>query len=121
MLLLNWDRGLLAVLDVMVISTLQDFTVAGAHGHALRVAEERKLVAHQSDSQATGISFVVQSLGCWYESAIHNIGCTGRLLGQQSGVTVYCVARIFCRTQRNVYVATHDIWSVALYYGRTYC
>ena len=40
----NWDMGRPAALDVTVISTLQDLTVAGAAatpGHALRVGEER--------------------------------------------------------------------------------
>ena len=65
-------------LDVTVISTLQDLTVAGAaatQGHALRIGEERKLAAHQSDCQATGISFVllvVESLGGWCEEAVRS-------------------------------------------------
>ena len=53
----NWDRGFPAALDVTVICTLQDLTVAGAAatpGHALRIGEERKLAAHQSDCRATG-------------------------------------------------------------------
>ena len=32
-----------------------------------------------------------------------------------AGVTVYCVARIFCRARRNIlgyFVATQDIWSL---------
>ena len=88
----NWNRGRPAALDVTVISTLQDLTVAGAaatQGHALRIGEERKLAAHQSDCQATGISFVplvVESLGGWCEEAVHTIGRIGRLLGQRSGV-----------------------------------
>ena len=81
-----WNRGRPAALDVTVISTLQDLTVAGAaatQGHALRIGEERKLAAHQSDCQATGISFVplvVESLGGWCEEAVHTIGRIGRLL-----------------------------------------
>ena len=92
MFLPNWNRGRPAALDVTVISTLQDLTVAGAaatQGHALRIGEERKLAAHQSDCQATGISFVplvVESLGGWCEEAVHTIGRIGRLLGQRSGV-----------------------------------
>ena len=45
----NWRRGQPAALDATVISTLQQLTLAGAAttpGQALRVGEERKMVAH---------------------------------------------------------------------------
>ena len=87
----NWSRGRPAALDVTVISTLQNLTLAGAaatQGHALRIGEERKLAAHNADCKAVGIDFVplvVESLGGWSKEAIHTIGRIGRLLGQRSG------------------------------------
>ena len=57
-----------AALDVTVVSTLQNRTVAGAasvSGYALSVARERKVVSH-SDCQSAGVSFVpivVETLG----------------------------------------------------------
>ena len=88
----NWSRGCPAALDVTVISALQDLIVAGAaimQGHALRIGEERKMAAHRSDCQATGISFVplfVEILGGWSEEAVHTIGRIGRFLRQHSGI-----------------------------------
>ena len=54
----NWDRGRPAALDVTVISTMQQQTQAGAAntpGHALRVGEERKMVAHADACRSVGV------------------------------------------------------------------
>ena len=70
---------------------MQEHTVIGAtttQGHALRIAEERKMAAHNVDCQAVGITFVlmaVETLGGWNEEAVHTIGQIGKLLGQRSG------------------------------------
>ena len=57
----NWRRGQPAALDVTVISPLLQLTLAGAActpGHALKVGEERKMVAHAEDCRAVGVAFV---------------------------------------------------------------
>ena len=57
----NWCRGRSAALDVTVISTLQSLTAFGAsttQGHALKVGEERKMVAHHLECQAVRVTFV---------------------------------------------------------------
>ena len=73
--LLIWKRGQPAALDVTVISTLQNLTVAGAastQGHALSVARERKMALHSPACHSVGVSFfplVVESLGGWSDTA----------------------------------------------------
>ena len=52
----NWCRGHPAALDVTVILTMQEHTVTGAattQGHALRIGEEWKMAAHNTDCQIT--------------------------------------------------------------------
>ena len=56
-----WSRGKPAARDVTVISPMQQLTMSGASvtaGHALSVAENRKLVAHASTCRSIGISFI---------------------------------------------------------------
>ena len=88
----NWDRGRPAALDVTVISTMQQQTQAGAAntpGHALRVGEERKMVAHADACRSIGVHFVpivAETLGGWSEGAIDTITSIGRLQGQRLGI-----------------------------------
>ena len=78
-----WKRGQPAALDVTVISTLQNLTVAGAastQGHALSVARERKMALHSAASHSVGVSFVslvVEYLGGWSDEAIDIIKSIG--------------------------------------------
>ena len=66
-----WCRGRPAALDVSVISTLQPHTLYGAannQGHALKVAKDRKMAAHNDACSSVGVTFiplVVESLGGW--------------------------------------------------------
>ena len=70
-----WERGQPAALDVMVISTLQQQTIAGAsttQGHALSVGEKWKMAAQAEACHFVGVSFnplVVESIGCWSDRA----------------------------------------------------
>ena len=89
----NWKRGQPAALDVMVISTLQQQTIAGAsttQGHALSLGEERKMAAHAEVCRSVGVSFnplVVESIGRWSDRAADTIRSFGRLLGQRLGIS----------------------------------
>ena len=75
----TWERGQPAALDVTVVSTLQNRTVAGAasvSGYALSVARERKVAAHSEACQSAGVSFVpmvVETLGGWDEEAVWSV------------------------------------------------
>ena len=77
----TWERGQPAALDVTVVSTLQNRTVAGAasvSGYALSVARERKVAAHSEACQSAGVSFVpmvVETLGGWDEEALPSVAC----------------------------------------------
>ena len=68
-LLPNLCRGRPAALDVTVIYTAQPLTLSGAaseKGYALKLAEERKMVAHNAECRGAVVSFVplaVESLG----------------------------------------------------------
>ena len=68
----NWKRGQPAAIDVTVISTLQQQTQTGAAntpGHALTVAEERKMAAHAEACHAVGVLFIplaAETLGAGY-------------------------------------------------------
>ena len=55
-----WKRGQQDALDVTVISTLQNLTVAAAastQGHTLSVARERKMALHSVACHSVGVSF----------------------------------------------------------------
>ena len=88
-----WKRGQPAALDVTVISTLQNLTVAGVastKGHALSVARERKMALHSTACHSVGVSFftlVVESLGGWSDEAIDIIKSIGRLQEQRLGIS----------------------------------
>ena len=88
-----WKRGQPAALDVTVISTIQKETVLGAssyQGFSLRVGEERKMEFHAEACRAVGLIFiplVVETLGGWYEESVHTLKSTGKLQGQQLGIS----------------------------------
>jgi hypothetical protein len=84
----NWKRGQPAAMDVTVISTLQQLTVAGA-STTLSVGETRKVSAHADACRAVGVSFiplVVESIGGWSKQALDTIKSIGRLQGQRLGI-----------------------------------
>ena len=88
---------------------MQQQTLAGAsttRGYALRVGEERKMVAHSGACQAAGVTFiplVVESLGGWREEAIQTIKSIGRLQGQHLGIPPPETTRhLFQRLYRNL-------------------
>ena len=74
----------MAVLDIYVISPLQDLTLYAAvftPGHALNVGVQRKMEAHLSDCRAAGMDFVpivVETLGRLNEDASLPLGRLGR-------------------------------------------
>ena len=82
----NWLRGQPAALDVTVISTMQQLTVARAsstQGHALTVGEEKK------DGRACGGLPIrgrdLHPFGGWTDGSVATIKSIGRLLGQRLG------------------------------------
>ena len=89
----HWNQGQPAVLDVTVISTMQQLTVQGAAdtpGHALMVGEERKLAAHAKACSSVGVSFLLvaaETLGGWSERAVHKLRSLGHLVGQMLGIS----------------------------------
>ena len=63
------------------------FGVTTTQGHALRVGEERKMVAHHSECQAVGVTFVLlvmETLDGWNEEGILNIKRIGPTTGAVS-------------------------------------
>ena len=72
---------------------MQQLTLWGAaeiQGHALLVAEERKLAAHDLAYQAVGISFIplaIESLGGLIDTTSDTISSISRLLGQRLGIS----------------------------------
>ena len=71
---------------------MQQLTMSGASvtaGHALSVAENRKLVAHASTCRSIGISFIplaVETFGGWSQLAVDTIKSIGRQQGQRLGI-----------------------------------
>ena len=86
----TWERGQPAALDVTVVSTLQNRTVAEAasvSGYALSVARERKVVSHSEACQSAGVSFVpmvVETLGVEMKRRPYN-HCRRSLAGSTPG------------------------------------
>ena len=80
------------MLDITVISTMQQSTMQSAadnQGHALLVAENRKLATHAPTCQAAGISFIplaIESLGLLSDATNETISSIGRRIGQHFGV-----------------------------------
>ena len=87
----NWSGGRPAALDVAVISPMQSLTLECAAitpGHALRIAEERKLVSHGEECRLAGVSFIPLVLECsggWGQDLIDVVKSNGRLQAQQVG------------------------------------
>ena len=79
-------------MDMMVISPMQQLTIAGAAGspgYALKVGEDRKTAAHAEECHSAGILFaplVVQALEGRCEGATHTIRRIGQLQGQRLGI-----------------------------------
>ena len=83
---------------------MQPLTLLGAaseKGYALKVAEERKMVAHNAECRGAGVSFVplaVESLGGWSHDAALQISRIGRLVGQRLGTSpTEAVSHLFQR------------------------
>ena len=58
----TWMCGQPAAMDITVISFLQQFTLrdaASLAGHTLSVGEARKITAHTTSCQASGVSFIL--------------------------------------------------------------
>ena len=79
-------------LDVSVISPMQWLTVSQSsvtQGHALSVAEDRKIAAHTTFCRSVGVFFIpliVETLGGWSDQAletIRGIGCVKGLVSHQ--------------------------------------
>ena len=72
---------------------MQPLTRSGAaseKGYALKVAEERKMAAHNAECRGAGVSVVplaVESVGGWSHEAALQISRIGRLVGQRLGIT----------------------------------
>ena len=68
---------------------MQPLTQAGAAtepGFALKIAEARKMAAHNADCRGIGVTFlpiVVETLGGWSPDSISQIARIGRLAGQR--------------------------------------
>ena len=114
----NWCRGRPAALDVTVISTMQPLTQSGAaseKGYALKVAEERKMAAHNAECRGAGVSFVplaVESLGGWSHEAALQISRIGRLVGQRLGTTpTETVSHLFQRLSICLWRGNATMWA----------
>ena len=87
----NWTGGLDAALDVTVVHSLQDATVAGAAdtaGHALSFAYERKMAAAAEDCQQQEIAFLplaAESLGGWHQTAEREVKKLAAALARNTG------------------------------------
>ena len=92
-LLPNWSRGCPIALDVHVISSMQQLTLAEAAsspGHVLRVGVQRKLTVHLSACRSAGVDsipLVVESLRRWCSDAISTIRSIGHAIGQRDNST----------------------------------
>ena len=114
----NWCRGRPAALDVTVISTMQPLTQSGAaseRGYALKLAEERKMAAHNAECRGAGVSFVplaVESLGGWSHEAALQISRVGRLVGQRLGTTpAEAVSHLFQRLSICLWRGNASMWA----------
>ena len=116
----NWCRGRPAALDVTVISTMQPLTQSGAaseKGYALKLAEERKMAAHNAECRCrgAGVSFVplaVESLGGWSHETALQISRIGRLVGQRLGTTpAEAVSHLFQRLSICLWRGNASMWA----------
>ena len=81
-----------AALNMIIISPMQQLTIAGAAGspgNALKMGEDRKTAAHVEECHSAGILFtplVVQALEGRCEGATHTIRRIGQLPGERLGI-----------------------------------
>ena len=112
-----WKGGRPAALDITVISTMQQSTMQSAadnQGHALLVAENRKLTTHAPACQAAGISFIplaIESLGGLSDATNKTISSIGRLIGQRFGVPPHGSSRhLFQRLAVSLWRGNATAW-----------
>ena len=86
-----WSLGRPTAFDVLVISPLQELTIAGAAqtpGHALQVGVQRKLASNLSVCRASGLDFVplvAETLGGLAEDTIKTINNISRAIENRCG------------------------------------
>ena len=87
----HWEQGKDAALDVTVVNPLQEALVDGAAqtpGHALQVANKRKLDKSWEACNQEGICFIpiaAESLGAWHKSAVAQIKKLGSAKARHTG------------------------------------
>ena len=113
----HWTQGQPVAMDVTVISTLQQQTLADAftiQGHALTVREDRKMAAHAKACRAVGVSFIpltVESIGGWSDKVADTIKSIGRLLGQRVGFPpAETTAHLFQRLAIALWRGNATVW-----------
>ena len=90
-LLPYWENGRDTTVDVTVVSSLQDATVAGAAatpGHALQFAFSKKVNKASDTCRAQGlefIPFVVEALGGFHSAADRQVKKLGAALARHNG------------------------------------
>ena len=97
---------------------MQPLTQSGAaseKGYALKLAEERKMAAHNAECRGAGVSFVplaVESLGGWSHEAALQISRIGRLVGQRLGTTpAEAVSHLFQRLSICLWRGNASMWA----------
>ena len=83
-------------------------------GYALRMGEERKMIAHAGVCRAADLTFiplVVESLGGWTEEVIQTIKSIGRLQGQRLGIPPPDTMRhLFQRLAISLWKGNASLW-----------
>ena len=117
----NWCGGRPPALDVTVISTMQPLTQAVAAtepSFALKIAEARKMAAHNADYRGIGATFlpiVVETLGGWSPDSISQIARIGRLAGQRLGtLPATTIKHLFQRLSIILWKGNATLWSSRL-------
>ena len=89
-------------------------SAANNQGHALLVAENRKLATHAPACQAAGISFIplaIESLGGLSDATNETISSIGRLIGQHFGVPPHEFSRhLFQRLAVSLWRGNATAW-----------
>ena len=87
----RWAGGMDAALDVTVVNPLQGALLrdtALTPGHALKVAQKRKLDKAWEPCRQQGIEFIpiaAECLGAWHPTAVEQIEKLGSALARQTG------------------------------------
>ena len=106
----NWTRGLTVILILQLTLVRATSTL----GLALRVGEQRKMVAHAEACRAVGVLFVplvVESVGRWSDEAIHTIASIGRLQGQCLGIPPSeSIRHLFQRLAISLWKGNATLW-----------